>query len=150
MVVEVESDSQILVTEGSVVVLSCEVYGYPRDSSSPVWTSSQWTSDELQTGRFSTSLTNDDRLSDSSVSSTERVVAQLSIFCTSEADSGEYTCSVTGNFTSIQLTVSKGMYLSCRKVNQLINDLFLLEAQQEQSHGKFLHTRIITFRVHGI
>ena len=54
VVVEVESDSQI-VTEGSVVVLSCEVYGYPRDSSLPVWTSSQWTSDELQSGRFSTS-----------------------------------------------------------------------------------------------
>ena len=110
MVVEVESDSQILATEDSVVVLSCEVYGYPRGSSPPVWTSSQWTSDELQSGRFSTSLTNDDRLSDGSVSSTERVVSQLSIFCTSEADSGEYTCSVTGNSTSLQLTVSKGTY----------------------------------------
>ena len=105
MVVEVESDSQILVTEGSVVVLSCEVYGYPRDSSPPVWTSSQWTSDELQSGRFSTSLTNENRLSDSSVPSSERVVSQLTIVNVTAEDSGEYTCEVTGNSTSISLTV---------------------------------------------
>ena len=105
VVVEVESDSQILVTEGSVVLLSCEVYGYPRNSSPPVWTSSQWTSDELQSGRFSTSLTNENRLSDSSVPFSERVVSQLSIVNVTEEDSGEYTCEVTGNSTSISLTV---------------------------------------------
>ena len=105
MVVEVETDSQT-VSEGSVVVLSCEVYGYPRDSSPPVWTSSQRTSDELEGGRFSTSLTNGALLSGDSVPSTERVLSQLTIFCASEADSGEYTCSVQGNSTSLQLTVS--------------------------------------------
>ena len=45
----------------------------------------------------------------SSVPFSERVVSQLTILCASEGDSGEYTCSVPGNSTSLELTVSEGM-----------------------------------------
>ena len=81
----------------SEVTLSCEIYGYPRDSSPPVWTS---TSDELQSGRFTTTVTNAGLLNGSSISTTERVVSQLTIRNVTERDSGEYTCSVQGNSTT--------------------------------------------------
>ena len=85
----------------SEVTLSCEIYGYPRDSSPPVWTSSVRTSDELQSGRFTTTVTNAGLLNGSSISTTERVVSQLTINNVTERDLGEYTCSVQGNSTTI-------------------------------------------------
>ena len=103
MVVEVEDPGRVYTDEVSVVTLSCEIYGYPHDSSPPVWTS---TSDELQSGRFTTTVTNAGLLNGNSISTTERVVSQLTIFCVSERDSGEYTCSVQGNSTTVTLSIT--------------------------------------------
>ena len=102
VVVEVEDPGRVYTDEVSEVTLSCEIYGYPRDSSPPVWTS---TSDELQSGRFTTTVTDVSPLNGSSISTTERVVSQLTIFCVSERDSGEYTCSVQGNSTTVALNI---------------------------------------------
>ena len=112
MVVEVEDPGRVYTEEVSEVTLSCEIYGYPRDSSPPVWTSSVWTSDELQSGRFTTTVTNAGLLNGSSISTTERVVSQLTIFCATQRDSGEYTCSVQGNSTTVALnTYDRGIYI---------------------------------------
>ena len=104
MVVEVEDPGTVYTDEVSKVTLSCEIYGYPRDSSPPVWTSSVWTSGELQSGRFNTAVTDVRPLNGSSISTTERVVSQLTIRNVTERDSGEYTCSVQGNSTTVRLT----------------------------------------------
>ena len=106
MVVEVEDPGRVYTEEVSEVTLSCEIYGYPRDSSPPVWTSSVWTSDELQSGRFTTTVTNAGLLNGSSISTTEGVVFQLTIFCATQRDSGEYTCSVQGNSATVALRIS--------------------------------------------
>ena len=49
MVIEAESPVTVFTGESTEAVLECEVYGYPRDSSPPVWTHG---SDELQNGRY--------------------------------------------------------------------------------------------------
>ncbi|CAI8044748.1 Class II receptor tyrosine kinase, partial [Geodia barretti] len=99
--VEVKS-SGLVVREGSeVIVLTCEVYGYPRDSSPPKWSSP---GRNLETGRFITTLSDTGPLSGGSVSSTDKVtVSQLTIYCASETDNGEYTCSVDGESTSFRV-----------------------------------------------
>ena len=110
MIVEVES-SGLVVREGSeVIVLTCEVYGYPRNSSPPKWSSP---GRDLETGRFNTTLSNTGLLSDGSVSSTEKVVSQLTIYCASETDEGEYTYSVDGQ--------SASFYVELGKLNTLIH-----------------------------
>ena len=110
VIVEVES-SGLVVREGSeVIVLTCEVYGYPRNSSPPKWSSP---GRDLETGRFNTTLSNTGLLSDGSVSSTEKVVSQLTIYCASQADEGEYTCSVDGQ--------SASFYVELGKLNTLIH-----------------------------
>ena len=102
---EVES-SGLVVREGSEVIrLTCEVYGYPRNSSPPKWSSP---GRDLETGRFNTTLSNTGLLSDGSVSSTEKVVSQLTIYCASETDEGEYTCSVDGQSATMNLTITNG------------------------------------------
>ena len=101
--VEVEDPGRVYTDEVSKVTLSCEIYGYPRNSSPPVWTS---TSDELQSGRFTTAVTDVRPLNGNSISTTERVVSQLTIFCVSERDSGEYTCSVQGNSTTVTISIT--------------------------------------------
>ena len=83
-------------------VLKCEVYGYPRDSSPPVWTHG---SDKLHNGRYTTTVTNAGLLSDSSISTTERVVSQLTITNVTVNDSGDYTCSWQGNSTTVTLRI---------------------------------------------
>ena len=93
-------EGRVLTDTVSDVTLSCEIYGYPRDSSPPVWTSSVWTRDELQSVRFTTTVTNAGLLNGSSISTTERVVSQLTISNVNERDLGEYTCSVQGNSTT--------------------------------------------------
>ena len=103
MVVEVDDPGRVYTDEVSVVTLSCKIYGYPRDSSLPVWTS---TSDELQCGRFTTTVTDVRPLNGSSISTTERVVSQLTIRNVTEGDSGEYTCSVQGNSTTVTLSIT--------------------------------------------
>ena len=84
-------------------VLKCEVYGYPRDSSPPVWTRG---SDELHNGRYITTVTNAGLLSGNSISTTERVVSQLTITNVTANDSGDYTCSWQGNSTTINFRVA--------------------------------------------
>ena len=103
MVVEVEDPGRVYTDEVSKVTLSCKIYGYPRDSSPPVWTS---TSDELQCGRFTTTVTDVRPLNGSSISTTERVVSQLTINSVTMGDSGEYTCSVQGNSTTVTLSIT--------------------------------------------
>ena len=105
VVVEVKPSGPVFRDVGSDVVLECEVYGYPRDSSPPVWT---WSGGDLQSGRFTTSVTNAHLLNDTnSVSSSESVVSELTISNATEGDSGEYTCSVQGNTTSVSITIGK-------------------------------------------
>ena len=105
VIVEVEDPGRVYTDEVSEVTLSCELYGYPRDSFPPVWTS---TSNELQSGRFTTTVTNAGLLNVSSVSTTEKVVSQLTISNVTERDSGEYTCSVQGNSTTVKLDIITG------------------------------------------
>ena len=83
--------------ESTEAVLECEVYGYPQDSSPPVWTHG---SDELRNG---TKVTNAGLLSGNSISTTERVVSQLTI---TNVTSGDYTCSWQGNSTTVTLRVA--------------------------------------------
>ena len=84
-------------------VLECGVYGYPRDSSPPVWTHG---SDELYNGRYTTTVTNAGLLSGNSISTTERVVSQLTITNVTANDSGDYTCSWQGNSTTTTLRIA--------------------------------------------
>ena len=84
-------------------VLKCEVYGYPRDTSPPVWTHG---SDELHNGRYTTTVTNAGLLSGNSISTTERVVSQLIITNVTANDSGDYTCSWQGNSTTVTLRIA--------------------------------------------
>ena len=112
VVVEVESESSptVKTRESTDVELVCEVYGYPHDSSSPVWTHG---SDPVQDGdRISITVTSASLLSGSSVSSTNRVVSRLTISNVTEEDSGPYTCSVQGNNSTITLTVVSGKITS--------------------------------------
>ena len=60
---------------------------------------------KLQGDRYTTTVISASLLSGSSISSTERVVSQLTIRNVTEDDSGEYTCSVPGNSTTATLTV---------------------------------------------
>ena len=80
------------------------------DSSPPVWT---WSGGDLQSSRFTTSVTNAHLFNDTiSISSTTSVVSQLTINCPLERLSGEYTCSVQGNSTSVTVSIedSTGIY----------------------------------------
>ena len=105
VIVEVES-SGLVVREGSeVIVLTCEVYGYPRDSSPPMWSSP---GRNLESGRFNTTPRYTGQLSNGSVSSTDKVaVSQLTIFNVTVADEGEYTCSVDGESASFHVDLGK-------------------------------------------
>ena len=95
-------------------VLKCEVYGYPRDTSPPVWTHG---SDELHNGRYTTTVTNAGLLSGNSISTTERVVSQLTITNVTANDSGDYTCSWQGNSTTVTLRIAiiigESIYSAC-------------------------------------
>ena len=104
VVVGVESSGVILREERSVIVLTCEVYGYPRDSSPPVWSSP---GRDLQTERFNITLSNGDRLMSDSVPDTERVVSQLTITDVTDKDEGEYTCSVERQSDTYHLILGK-------------------------------------------
>ena len=108
VIVEVDS-SGLVVREGSeVIVLTCEVYGYPRDSSPPMWSSP---GRNLESGRFNTTPRYTGQLSNGSVSSTDKVaVSQLTIYCASETDEGEYTCSVDGESASFRVDLGKSPY----------------------------------------
>ena len=104
MVIEAESPVTVFTGESTEAVLECEVYGYLCDSSSPVWTHE---SVELHNGRYTTTLTNAGLLSGNSISTTERVVSQLTITNVTVNDSGDYTCSWQGNTTTVTLTLGK-------------------------------------------
>ena len=101
---EVKPSGPVFRDEGTDVVLECVVYGYPRDSSPPVWA---WS------GRFTTSVTNAHKnmLDESSVSSSESILSKLTITNATKDGSGEYICSVEGNATSVSITIgdSKGI-----------------------------------------
>ena len=111
VMVEVESSGLVVRKGSDIVVLTCEVYGYPQNSSLPKWSSP---GRDLKTGRFNTTLSNTGLLTDGSVSSTEKVVvSQLTIYCASETDEGNYTCSVDGK--------SASFYVELGKLNTLIH-----------------------------
>ena len=82
--------------------LSCEVYGYLRSSSDPVWTAGNDVvpNDE----RHKVTMENVDLLSYRRVPLMKRVVSHLTIINATNQDLGEYTCSVQGN--SSRVTVS--------------------------------------------
>ena len=105
MVIEAESPVTVFTGESTEAVLKCEVYGYPRNSSPPVWTHG---SDELHNGRYTTTVTKAGLLSGNSISTTVRVVSQLTITNVNANDSGDYTCSWQGNSTTVNLTVVIG------------------------------------------
>ena len=110
MVVESVSSPTVYTGESTEAELVCAVYGYPRDSSSPVWTNG---SDPVQDGdRISITVASASLLSGSSVSSTNRVESRLTISNVTEEDSGEYTCSVQGNSSTVTLTVESGKFIS--------------------------------------
>ena len=104
MVVDVQYVG-LQVREGTAILI-CEVYGYPRDSSPPKWSSP---GRDLTTCKFSTELNNGDRLSNNgSISSYDKVVSELSI-CTNltQEDEGEYTCSVEGKSSTTSIYIGK-------------------------------------------
>uniref|UniRef100_UPI003342E330 Cell recognition molecule, long form n=1 Tax=Geodia cydonium TaxID=6047 RepID=UPI003342E330 len=103
LIVEVDS-SGLVAREGSeVVVLTCEVYGYPRDSSPPMWSSP---GRNLESGRFNITPRYTGTLSNGSVSSSDKVaLSQLTIFNVTVADEGEYTCSVAGESASFRVDI---------------------------------------------
>ena len=79
MAVEVEA---MYTGDSTDVELVCKVYGYPRDSSGPVWTHG---SDPVQDcDRISITVTSASLLSGSSVSSTNRVESRLTISIVTE------------------------------------------------------------------
>ena len=113
MVVDVQYVG-LQVREGTAILI-CEVYGYPRDSSPPKWSSP---GRDLTTCKFSTELTsNGDRLSDGSISSYDKVLSQLSI-CTNltHKDEGEYTCSVEGKSSTTSIYLGKLYSLQLRVI----------------------------------
>ena len=88
----------------------CEVYGYPRDSSLPVWTHGR---DAIQNEcRHTITVSNATLLSGRNISSDESVVSVLSIVNVTANDAGEYTCSVTGNSSTVILAVNPGKYMN--------------------------------------
>ena len=101
MVIEAESPVTVFTGESTEAVLECEVYGYPRNSSPPVWIH------ELHNGRYTTTVTNAGLLSDNSISTTVRVVSQLTITNVTANDSGDYICFWQGNSTTVVLRVGK-------------------------------------------
>ena len=92
----------VITGDSTQALMECEVYGYPRNSSPPVWTRG---SDELHNGRYTTT-TNGGLLNGNSISTTERVVSQLTITNVTANDSGDYTCSWQGNSTTVTLRVA--------------------------------------------
>ena len=97
------SEGTVFRDVGTDVVLECEVYGYPRDSSPPVWA---WSGGDLQSDRFTTSVTNAPLLNENSISSSESVVSKLTIRNATKVQSGRYTCSVEGNLTLFLLEIA--------------------------------------------
>ena len=87
---------------GTDVVLECAVYGYPRDSYPPVWT---WSDGDLQSGRFTISVTNAHLLNERSVSSSESIVSKLTIRNATKDKTGRYVCSVIGNLTDVYISI---------------------------------------------
>ena len=99
--VGVEVDTPTLLN-GSLK-LSCEVYGYLRSSSHPVWTAGN---DVVQNDeRHKVTVENVYLLSYyRRVSLLKRVVSHLTIIKVTNQDLGDYTCSIQGN--SSRVTVS--------------------------------------------
>ena len=97
------------IEDSDKVELVCEVYGYPRDSSLPVWTHGR---DAIQNEcRHTITVSNTHLLGGRSIPINERVVSVLSIVNVVEDDGGEYTCSVTGNSSTVILAVNPGKYM---------------------------------------
>ena len=108
--VKPRSEGTVFRDAGTDVVLECEVYGYPRDSSPPVWA---WSGGDLQSGRFTTSVTNAPLLNESSVSSSKSVVSKLTIRNATSDQSGRYACSVKGNLTDVSISIGKCIIFMC-------------------------------------
>ena len=101
--IRIQQPADLYVEDVDFVQLVCEVYGYPHITSHPVWR------------RRGNSVQNDNKYSVSgclfsgmSVSYDQRVVSALSILNVTVEDTGEYTCSVSGNSSTVALTVLPG------------------------------------------
>ena len=94
---------QVLVESSSIssdsVKLACLMYGYPRNSLQPVWTHGLDT--VLNDSRYTITMSNVNLLSGNSVRSTDMVMSYLTVNDTTEENSGEYTCTVQGNSSTV-------------------------------------------------
>ena len=114
MYVQVQPPPSIYLEDRHYVELVCEVYGHPRNSSHPVWTTR------------GSAVKNDCRhcitgglFIGMSVSYDQRMESVLSILNMTVEDTGEYTCSVRGNSSAITLTVLSGKLKSNLSKNKL-------------------------------
>ena len=129
----------VITGESTEAVLKCEVYGYPRNSSPPVWTHG---SDELHNGRYTTTVTNAGLLSGNSISTTERVVSQLTITNVTVNDSGDYTCSWQGNSTTVTLRIAiiigESIVYKCKNIfTKMLKDVGMEVPKSIETRSKF-------------
>ena len=101
--VQVQTPPVIYLEDRNYVELVCEVFGYPRISSRPVWIT-----------RGST-VPNDCRhcitgglVSDGDISYYQKVESVLSILNMTVEDAGEYNCSISGQSSAFTLKVFSG------------------------------------------
>ena len=103
--VQVQPPPAIYLEDRHYVELVCEVYGYPRNSSHPVWTTR------------GSAVQNDCRhcinrglFSSMHVSYDQIVESVLSILNMTVEDAGKYTRSVSGNSSAVNMTVWSGKF----------------------------------------
>ena len=112
--VQVQPPPAIYLEDRHYVELVCEVYGYPRNLSHPVWTTRGSAVQNDCTHCITEVL-----FSGMSVSYDQRMESVLSILNMTVEDTGEYTCSVHGNSSAVTLTVLSGKLKSNLSKNKL-------------------------------
>ena len=112
--VQVQPPPAIYLEDRHYVELVCEAYGYPRNSSHPMWSTRgsvvQNDCRHCITGSLFSGI---------SVSYDQRVESVLSILNMTVEDAGEYTCLVNGESSAVTLTVLSGKLKSYLSKNKL-------------------------------